>query len=58
VGKKDKSKAGKKDQEKLPEKDATTGKLKTKCCEKYKKGEDKRCKRCPKFDLDKKNGGQ
>ena len=24
---------------------------KTKCCKKYKKGESKRCSRCPKFDL-------
>jgi hypothetical protein len=24
---------------------------KTKCCEKYQKGEQKRCKRCPCFDL-------
>ena len=24
---------------------------KTKCCDKYKKSEDKRCKRCPCFDL-------
>lgn len=27
---------------------------KSKCCEKYKKGENKRCKRCPMFDLLKK----
>ncbi|SNY95354.1 hypothetical protein SAMN06265377_1022 [Flagellimonas pacifica] len=27
---------------------------KTKCCKKYKKGENKRCKRCPCFDLLKK----
>ncbi|GMN06396.1 hypothetical protein MTsPCn5_17850 [Croceitalea sp. MTPC5] len=24
---------------------------KTKCCKKYKKGEQKRCKRCPCYDL-------
>jgi hypothetical protein len=24
---------------------------KTECCEKFKKSEDKRCKRCPMFDL-------
>tara|TARA_Y100001935_G_C17261918_1_gene486910 strand:+ start:1033 stop:1194 length:162 start_codon:yes stop_codon:yes gene_type:complete len=29
-------------------------KCKSKCCEKYKKGEHKRCKRCPCFDLLKK----
>lgn len=27
---------------------------KSKCCDKYKKGENKRCKRCPMFDLLKK----
>ncbi|TMU54739.1 hypothetical protein FGG15_11095 [Flagellimonas algicola] len=27
---------------------------KVKCCKKYKKGENKRCKRCPCFDLLKK----
>lgn len=27
---------------------------KSKCCEKYKKSEEKRCKRCPMFDLFKK----
>ncbi|WP_175513923.1 hypothetical protein [Flavobacterium degerlachei] len=48
MGKKDKNK--KKNKEK---KDADPGKLKSKCCEKYKKGEDKRCKKCPRFDLDK-----
>ncbi len=30
------------------------GKCKTKCCKKYKKGENKRCKRCPCYDLFKK----
>jgi len=29
-------------------------KCKTKCCSKFKKGEHKRCKRCPMFDLLKK----
>ena len=28
--------------------------VKSKCCKKYKKGEGKRCKRCPCFDLLKK----
>jgi hypothetical protein len=28
---------------------------KSKCCEKYKKSEDKRCKKCPMFDLLKKH---
>ena len=27
---------------------------KSKCCKKFKKGEDKRCTRCPQFDLTKK----
>jgi len=31
-----------------------TGKVKSKCCEKYKKSEKKRCKKCPCFDLMKK----
>ncbi|SHL15116.1 hypothetical protein SAMN05216293_2798 [Flagellimonas taeanensis] len=30
------------------------GKLKSKCCEKFKKGENKRCSKCPCFDLLKK----
>jgi len=30
------------------------GNCKTKCCKKYKKGENKRCKKCPCFDLLKK----
>ena len=31
-----------------------TGKVKSKCCKKYKKSESKRCKKCPCFDLLKK----
>lgn len=30
------------------------GKVKNKCCKKYKKAEKKRCKKCPCFDLIKK----
>jgi hypothetical protein len=30
------------------------GKVKCKCCKKYKKAESKRCKKCPCFDLLKK----
>ncbi|MBC3845589.1 hypothetical protein H8K90_04270 [Winogradskyella echinorum] len=30
------------------------GKVKSKCCKKYKKAENKRCKKCPCFDLLKK----
>lgn len=32
----------------------TLGKVKSKCCKKYKKSEFKRCKKCPCFDLMKK----
>jgi hypothetical protein len=32
----------------------TLGKVKSKCCKKYKKAESKRCKKCPCFDLIKK----
>ena len=30
------------------------GKVKSNCCKKFKKGENKRCKKCPCFDLIKK----
>ena len=29
----------------------TSDKVKTSCCKKFKKGENKRCKKCPCFDL-------
>ncbi|MFB9055487.1 hypothetical protein ACFFU9_01915 [Mariniflexile ostreae] len=32
----------------------TSDKVKSSCCKKYKKGEQKRCKKCPCFDLLKK----
>tara|TARA_R110002049_G_scaffold285400_1_gene466278 strand:+ start:24380 stop:24550 length:171 start_codon:yes stop_codon:yes gene_type:complete len=32
----------------------TSEKVKSSCCKKYKKGENKRCKKCPCFDLLKK----
>ena len=32
----------------------SAGNVKSKCCKKYKKGENKRCKKCPCFDLLKK----
>jgi hypothetical protein len=35
-------------------KELNPGKCKTKCCNKFKKGEHKRCKKCPCFDLLKK----
>ena len=52
MGKKDKAKKKEKEEKKLLKKDKSTKKdLKSKCCDSYKKGEDERCKRCPKFDL-------
>lgn len=51
VGKKKKKKAIKKLRKlgvELPEK------VKSSCCKKFKKGENKRCKKCPCFDLIKK----
>ena len=54
MSKKEKNKEKKKDKKGLHKKDVTKDKLKSKCCEKYKKGEDERCKRCPRFDLGKK----
>lgn len=50
MGKKDKNKANKKEEKNLLKKDKPDKGLKKKCCEKYKEGEDKRCKRCPRFD--------
>lgn len=54
LSKKKKNKEKKTDKKGLHKKDLTKGKLKSKCCESYKKGEDERCKRCPRFDLEKK----
>jgi hypothetical protein len=54
LGKKDKKKKKSKEEKELLKKDKIAKKgLKSKCCESYKKGEDKRCKRCPRFDLPK-----
>tara|TARA_R110002051_G_scaffold195022_1_gene263283 strand:+ start:284 stop:475 length:192 start_codon:yes stop_codon:yes gene_type:complete len=47
---KKRKKALKKEQKTLLKASAPKG-CKTKCCDKYKKSEDKRCKRCPCFDL-------
>jgi hypothetical protein len=58
LSKKDKKKEKKKDKKKLLKNGSAKENLKSKCCEKYKKGEDKRCKNCPKFDLRKKNSSQ
>lgn len=52
--KKDKKDPKKKEQKKLLKSLKIAKKTKSKCCESYKKGEDKRCSRCPKFDLIKK----
>ncbi|WP_165764481.1 hypothetical protein [Flavobacterium aurantiibacter] len=44
----------KKKQKELVKKLKIASNCKASCCEKYKKGKDKRCKRCPMFDLLKK----
>lgn len=49
MGKK-KKKQQKKDKKKALKLNAPKG-CKSKCCDKYQKGEHKRCKRCPMFDL-------
>jgi hypothetical protein len=47
-----KEKEKKKDKKKKRHKDILIVKnCKTKCCDKFLKGEKKRCDRCPKFDL-------
>jgi hypothetical protein len=57
LSKKKKNKDAKKDIKKFLKNGSDKESLKSKCCEKYKKGENKRCKNCPKFDLcNKKNG--
>ena len=56
MGKKKKNKALKKERIKVLQSNGidTLGKLKSKCCKKFKKAESKRCKKCPCFDLLKK----
>jgi len=51
VSKKEKNKKKKKDKTKLVKGIKLSANCKFECCEKYKKSEDKRCKRCPMFDL-------
>jgi hypothetical protein len=51
LSKKDKKKEKKKEKKKLLKEGSDKENLKTECCEKYKKGEKKRCKNCPRFDL-------
>jgi len=50
LGKKKKDKKDKKDK-KNKLKELKSKALKSKCCEKYRKSESKRCGRCPCFDL-------
>lgn len=56
MSKKKKSKQLKKERIKVLETNGyeALGKVKSKCCKKYKKAEHKRCKKCPCFDLLKK----
>jgi hypothetical protein len=50
--KKKKKKLKKKELKKFSDKDSNSlVKVKSKCCDKYKKSESKRCKKCPCFDL-------
>jgi len=51
VSKKDKKKKKEKEKKSHLNNIKIAKKCKTKCCEKYKKGEGRRCMRCPKFDL-------
>ncbi|RZJ68559.1 MAG: hypothetical protein EOO50_01360 [Flavobacterium sp.] len=52
MGKKEKEKGKKKKEyKKLLKKLKVADNCKSSCCEKYKKSEDKRCGRCPMFDL-------
>ncbi|NRD24517.1 hypothetical protein HNV10_14760 [Winogradskyella litoriviva] len=56
MGKKKKNKKLKKERIKVLENSglALPGNVKSKCCKKFKKSENKRCKKCPCFDLLKK----
>lgn len=56
MGKKKKNKKLKKERIKVLETSGleSLGNVKSKCCKKYKKAENKRCKKCPCFDLLKK----
>ncbi|WP_299102545.1 hypothetical protein [uncultured Winogradskyella sp.] len=56
MGKKKKNKKLKKERIKVLETTGleSLGKVKSKCCKKFKKSENKRCKKCPCFDLLKK----
>ncbi|MCK8479126.1 hypothetical protein [Psychroserpens algicola] len=56
MGKKKKNKKLKKERVKVLQDSGidSLGKVKSKCCKKFKKSEFKRCKKCPCFDLIKK----
>jgi hypothetical protein len=54
LSKKEKEKSKKKDKKEILKKIKVAENCKSKCCDKYKKGEKKRCDRCPMFDLIKK----
>ncbi|MEP5256180.1 MULTISPECIES: hypothetical protein [Winogradskyella] len=56
MGKKKKNKKLKKERLKILEASGLdhSSKVKSKCCKKFKKSENKRCKKCPCFDLLKK----
>ena len=56
MGKKKKNKKLKKERIKVLQTSGfdALGKVKSKCCKKYKKAESKRCRKCPCFDLLKK----
>ncbi len=54
MGKKKEKKKQLKTLKKAKLKQLDAAKLKSKCCKKFKKGEHKRCDRCPCFDLIKK----
>jgi hypothetical protein len=54
VSKKEKEKSKKKDKKEILKKIKVAENCKSSCCEKFKKGEKKRCSRCPMFDLLKK----
>ncbi|MFV8368709.1 hypothetical protein [Flavobacterium sp. LB2R40] len=54
MSKKKKNKDSKKEKKTILKKGSGKENLKTECCGKYKKGEQKRCKNCPMFDLRKK----
>jgi hypothetical protein len=54
LSKKEKEKSKKKDKKEILKKIKVAENCKSKCCDKFKKGENKRCGRCPMFDLFKK----